>query len=317
MHDPCVSQVNILAGDEGFDLEENAYVSVDLDTTNNLWNIKVGKDDGFVPPWKDSAVAGTFIGAFILSFMFMIICIENQTRHDLLREMLPPKALRKIKKGQTCVEKYNVATVFFSDIVGYTAMSAEMSAIQVMKMLNEFYTEVDKIATKHKVFKIQTIGDAYMVTGGVPDRCLGPEGAEKVALFAIETIQLANDFRTSDGAKVVIRAGINSGPLVAGVVGAKRPQYTVFGDTVNDAAHMESTSEKMRIQCTDVTYRLLRDSTSHVFEMESRSGVEERGKHILNTWFINGATEIKKKHKSDNEASTDDNCGDLHLYDDL
>mmetsp|Transcript_10347 Transcript_10347/g.21272 ORF Transcript_10347/g.21272 Transcript_10347/m.21272 type:complete len:760 (-) Transcript_10347:287-2566(-) len=313
-------KVNMLAGDEDFDLDENFYVSIDLDTTNNLWNIKVGNDNGFVPSWKNGAVAATVTGALLLSFMFMIICIENQIRHDLLREMLPPKALRKIKKGQTCVEKYNVATVFFSDIVGYTAMSAEMSAIQVMKMLNEFYTEVDKIATKHKVCKIQTIGDAYMVTGGVPDRCLGPEGAKKVALFAIETIELAKDFRTSDGAKVVIRAGVNSGPLVAGVVGTKRPQYTVFGDTVNNAARMESTSEKMRIQCTDITYRLLRDSATHVFDIESRGGVEVKGNGIMNTWFINGATEKSKKHQStliEIEGSTDDNCGDIHLYDDL
>ena len=315
-------QVNYLAGEEEFELVEGDYVSVDLDTTNNLWNIKVGYDEGFEPSWKSGAIAGAVMGALLLSFMLMMILIENQTHHDLLREMLPPRALRKIKQGKTCVEKYGIATVFFSDIVGYTTMSSEMSAIQVMKMLNEFYTEVDKIASKHQVCKIQTIGDAYMATGGVPDRCLGPEGARKVALFALETIQFAEDFRTSEGARVVIRAGLNSGPLVAGVVGTKRPQYTVFGDTVNAAARMESTSEKMRIQCTDMTYRLLRDSATHAFELESRGGIDVKGKGRMNTWFINGA-EVAQPGGKDiqrNSIEVEDdvaNADDLQLYDDL
>ena len=308
--------MNVLAGEEEFGLEEGDYVSVDLDTTNNQWNIKVGYEDGFEPSWKGGAIAGAVLVAFLLSFMLMMILIENQTHADLLKEMLPPRALRKIKKGMTCVEKYNIATVFFSDIVGYTTMSAQMSAIQVMKTLNEFYTEVDKIASKHGVCKIQTIGDAYMVTGGVPDRCLGPEGAKKVALFALETIQFAENFRTSDGGLVVIRAGLNSGPLVAGVVGTKRPQYTVFGDTVNAAARMESTSEKMRIQCTDMTYRLLRDSATHVFDLESRGHIHVKGKGRMNTWFINGGSESRSGHgfeRLEESPVTDD----IHLYDDL
>ena len=128
-----------------------------------------------------------------------------------------------------------------------------------------------------------------MVTGGVPDRCLGPEGATKVALFALDTVALVETFRTAEGAQLFIRCGINSGPLVAGVVGTKRPQYTVFGDTVNAAARMESTSETMRIQCSDLTYRLLRDSQTHVFDIEERGGIEVKGKGHMHTWFINSA----------------------------
>jgi len=294
------SKVNILAGDEEFACDEINTESVDINTANNVWNIKVGKSEGFVPCWKKKSIAAAFVGAFIVSFMLMIICIESQSHHDLLRDMLPPKALRKIKNYKTCVEKYEIATVFFSEIVGYTAMSAEMSAIQIMKTLNEFYTELDKIADKHKVYKIQTIGDGYMVTGGVPDRCSGHHGATNVALFAIEAMEFVETFRTTDGAKVVIRAGINSGPLVAGVVGTKRPQYTVFGDTVNVAARMETTSRDMRIQCSDATCQLLRMSSSHLFFLEKRGTVAVKGKGDMNAWFIVGAADIC----NENDAST-------------
>ncbi|KAL7471512.1 hypothetical protein ACHAXS_011814 [Conticribra weissflogii] len=293
-------QVNVLAGDEEFACDEINSESVDIDTANNVWNIKVGKSEGFVPAWKNKSIAAAFVGAFIVSFMLMIICIESQSHHDLLRDMLPPKALRKIKSYKTCVEKYDIATVFFSEIVGYTAMSAEMSAIQIMKTLNEFYTELDKIADKHKVYKIQTIGDGYMVTGGVPDRCSGQDGATNVALFAIEAMDFVENFRTTGGAKVVIRAGINSGPLVAGVVGTKRPQYTVFGDTVNVAARMETTSRDMRIQCSDTTCQLLRLSSSHLFFLEKRGTVVVKGKGDMNAWFIVGAADIS----NENGAST-------------
>jgi len=282
-------KVVTLAESEGFDLEEDEVVATDLDTTNNMWKMEVGYTDGFVPSWKAGGIAAAVILSFIMSLLFLLILVENRTHHDMLREMLPLKAIKKIRKGKTVVERYNVATVFFLDIVGYTTMSSGMSAIQVMKTLNEFFSEVDKIADKHKVAKIQTIGDAYMVTGGVPDRCLGPEGATKVALFALDTVALVETFRTAEGAQLFIRCGINSGPLVAGVVGTKRPQYTVFGDTVNAAARMESTSETMRIQCSDLTYRLLRDSQTHVFDIEERGGIEVKGKGHMHTWFINSA----------------------------
>eukprot|EP00521_Asterionellopsis_glacialis_P009450 CAMPEP_0195287930 /NCGR_PEP_ID=MMETSP0707-20130614/4791_1 /TAXON_ID=33640 /ORGANISM="Asterionellopsis glacialis, Strain CCMP134" /LENGTH=812 /DNA_ID=CAMNT_0040347735 /DNA_START=80 /DNA_END=2518 /DNA_ORIENTATION=- len=286
-----IEKVVTLAESEGFDLDE--YVTQELDTTNNIWKMQVGYSDGFVPAWKTGGIVGAVVLALVMSFLVLLILVENRTHYDMLSEMLPLKAIKKIRKGKTVVERFNVATVFFLDIVGYTTMSSGMSAIQVMKTLNEFFSEIDKIANKHKVAKIQTIGDAYMVTGGVPDRCLGPEGATKVALFALETIELVKTFRTAEGAQLFIRCGINSGPLVAGVVGTKRPQYTVFGDTVNAASRMESSSEKMRIQCSDLTYRLLRDSQTHIFDIEERGGIEVKGKGNMHTWFINGAKDVK------------------------
>ena len=203
--------------------------------------------------------------------------------------MLPKKAMKKVQKGKTCVERYRLVTIFFSDIAGYTTMSSNMSPIQVMKMLNQFYCEVDKIAEKYNIYKIEVIGDAYMCVVGCPEACLAPEGAERMALFALDMIELVKNFRMDDGSKIFVRAGIHSGPVVGGVVGSKRPQWTIFGDTVNTASRMESTSQKMRIQCSDLTYRLLQDAPNHTFTFTDRGHVEAKGKGKMHAWFIDGA----------------------------
>jgi class 3 adenylate cyclase len=131
--------------------------------------------------------------------------------------------------------------------------------------------------------------DAYMVTAGCPDRCTPAEGAEKVALFAVDAVALVDDFQAPDGTKLFIRVGINSGPAVAGVVGTKRPHFTVFGDTVNAASRMESTSMKMKIQCSESTYRLLLEAPKHTFDLKHRGEIDVKGKGTMRTWWIEGS----------------------------
>jgi hypothetical protein len=188
-------------------------------TLNGNWVVQVGYVGGSKPSWLGGAIVASFLLSFVLAWMLMIIFFEKQAHQDLLSEMLPKKALQKIQRGETVVEKYSMVTVFFCDIVGYTSISADMRPIQIMKMLNTYYSEVDKLANKHKVFKIETIGDSYMCVGGCPDRSLGPEAAEHVAVFALELIELVKNFSMEDGSQILIRCGINSGPVVAGVVG--------------------------------------------------------------------------------------------------
>ena len=227
----------------------------------------------------------------VLSIILMVILLEKQEHKNLLREMLPSKALKKLERGGIVVEQYKTLTIFFSDIVGYTSMVAEMSPIDVMKMLNSFYTEVDKLADKHKVYKIKTIGDAYLAVGGLscPDKCSVSEGALRVALFALDLMELVKSFRTEDGSEIVIRAGIHSGPVVAGVIERKRPQYTIFGDAVNIASCMESSSQAMKIQCSDATYHLLQQAPKYNVYLKERGHVEVKDKVLLHTWFIEGA----------------------------
>lgn len=235
----------------------------------------------------------TIIIAVVLSFIVSCIVAATLTEKKLntmlLYKIMPTDAVKKLNRGQTVIERYNVVTIFFSDIVGFTSMCGEMKPIQIMKMLNELYMQFDKLVEKHGVYKVETIGDAYMVVGGAPQRIPAPEAAQKVAMFALEAMELVKSFTTTDGDKVIIRAGIASGPVVAGVVGTSMPRYCFFGDTVNLASRMESNSIKLKIQCSDFTYRLLRDAPNYQFNIEMRDTlVDLKGKGLTQTWWITG-----------------------------
>ncbi|KAJ1472176.1 adenylate and guanylate cyclase catalytic domain-containing protein [Baffinella frigidus] len=170
-----------------------------------------------------------------------------------------------------------------------------MNHKQVMKMLNELYTIFDALVEKHGVYKVETIGDAYMVLGGAPDLCPASEGAEKVAKFALAALDAVSNFRREDGTTVLIRIGLASGPVVAGVIGRNMPRYDLFGDTVNFASRMESTSKSMRIQIAEPTYFLLKNAQGNsLFNMSMRlgddglPGIQVKGKGRVTTYWIHG-----------------------------
>lgn len=175
-----------------------------------------------------------------------------------------------------------------------------MNPTSVMKMLNKLYSEFDKLAEKHGVFKVETIGDAYIAVGGAPVKCSGPEAAEKVTLFALEAIEVTKTMKADNGSQILIRAGLASGPTVAGVVGSNLPKYTLFGDTVNFASRMESTSVNMRLQIAPITRQLLLDAPRYSFECEQRFTNEEpgflvKGKGIQFTYWVNSFNELSKR----------------------
>jgi class 3 adenylate cyclase len=228
------------------------------------------------------------LGSLVLGLLTASMLVERQNHRNLLYKIMPQKAIAKLSRGQTVAESFNIVTIFFCDIVGYTSMVGGMSPRQVMKMLNELYMELDILVAKHRVYKVETIGDAYMVVGGAPERVIAPLAAQRVALFAIDAIDLVRTFRTRDGEQLFIRAGLASGPAIAGVVGKAMPRYCFFGDTVNFASRMESTSKKMRVQCADITCRLLRDAPDVDFHLTKRTegdivGVDVKGKGRLVT----------------------------------
>ena len=274
----------------------------------------MGRIDGWGPPWYNAAVAAVVLGSLLLAFLTASTLVERQLHRDLINKILPRKAIAKLHRGQTVLEKYNLVTIFFSDIVGFTSMAGSMRPIQVMEMLNELYTELDKLVEKHQVYKVETIGDAYMVVGGAPDRVPAPLAAERVALFALDAVKFVRDFRTKDGDRVFIRAGLASGPVVAGVVGHAMPRYCFFGDTVNFASRMESTSKKMKIQVAELTYRLLHDSPNMDFTMTKRmegdiAGVVIKGKGHHITYWAERAAE-----RSAQSIKTADNTSNLHIH---
>ena len=280
-------------------LIEKDNVTLSLDTGDNDWVISVGYDDGFSPNYKKWAYPIVFCAAFAFTILMLLVLVSKKEHERLLGKLLPPHAIRKLRKGRTVVEKYNMVTIFFSDIVGYTSMSAEMSPEEVMQMLNDLYTKFDEVLQKHKIFKVETIGDAYLAVGGCPKKCTGPAAAEKVTLFALDIIELVKNFRVeSSGAQVFIRVGLASGPAVAGVAGTNLPKYTLFGDTVNFAARMEQTSKKMKIQISPVTHRMLLDAPNYDFRMTERYdddgelGVVAKGKGRQYTKWVESAHKL-------------------------
>eukprot|EP00238_Polyblepharides_amylifera_P012220 CAMPEP_0196601258 /NCGR_PEP_ID=MMETSP1081-20130531/95815_1 /TAXON_ID=36882 /ORGANISM="Pyramimonas amylifera, Strain CCMP720" /LENGTH=235 /DNA_ID=CAMNT_0041927129 /DNA_START=780 /DNA_END=1487 /DNA_ORIENTATION=+ len=169
-------------------------------------------------------------------------------------------------------------------------MVGEMPAMQVVNMLNELYSLYDQLAEVHSVYKVETIGDAFMCAGGVPDQMDPEESANHVISMALGMIQKTEELITVDGLKLQIRIGVHSGPVVAAVIGVKMPHYCLFGDTVNVASRMESNSEPMRTHISLPTFELLKNSSEGLM-LEERGLVEIKGKGEMFTYWVTQATE--------------------------
>lgn len=178
-------------------------------------------------------------------------------------------------------------TILFSDIVGFTNISSTLAPKDVMDMLNRLYVAFDNLTTKHGLFKVETIGDAYMVAGGIFDG--QDEQAEKIAMQGLGMIRAADKTLIKEDqpelGTVKIRVGCHTGPIVASVVGDLNPRFCLFGDTVNFASRMESTSLKQRFQCTKATEKKLKSEAPH-FVTEPRGVMEVKGKGKVSTYFI-------------------------------
>ncbi len=200
---------------------------------------------------------------------------ERERAERLLLNVLPAAVAAELKEtGSTTARHFDAVSVLFADIVGFTPMSAQMEPGQMVDRLNGVFTYFDTLAERYGVEKIRTIGDNYMVAAGVPV----PRGdhAEVLARMALDMIAY------SEQGPLAFRIGINSGPLVAGVIGTRKFQYDIWGDTVNTASRMESHGEPGRIQITEATYELIKDQ----FSTTPRGPVEIKGKGTLNTWWL-------------------------------
>ncbi|HWA26139.1 MAG TPA: adenylate/guanylate cyclase domain-containing protein [Lacunisphaera sp.] len=182
--------------------------------------------------------------------------IERTKSERLLLNVLPKAIAERLKAGQrTIVDSFIDSTVLFADIVGFTRIAAKQSPQRTVQLLNEIFSSFDRIAEKLELEKIKTIGDAYMMVGGVP--VIRNDHAEICAAAAFEILDAVRAFNRRHQLDWGIRVGMNSGPVVAGIIGTKKFAYDLWGDTVNIASRMESHGKPGQIQVSEVTKQLL------------------------------------------------------------
>jgi class 3 adenylate cyclase/GAF domain-containing protein len=209
---------------------------------------------------------------------------EKQKSENLLLNILPVSIANRLKKGEsTIADYYESSTVLFADIVGFSKLSVELgSPKKLVNILNNIFSSFDAIAYKYNLEKIKTIGDCYMMAGGIPVPC--DDHAERCALASLEMLEQLNYLREKEGIAINFRIGLHTGNVVAGVIGTRKFVYDLWGDTVNTSSRMESHGIPGRVHCSDVFYELLKDK----FIFEDRGEIEVKGKGIMHTYFLAG-----------------------------
>ncbi|XP_058885170.1 guanylate cyclase soluble subunit beta-2 [Acipenser ruthenus] len=209
--------------------------------------------------------------------------VEKKKTETLLYAMLPRHVANKLKEGKKVeAGEFEVCTILFSDVVTFTNICAACEPIQIVNMLNSMYSKFDRLTNVHDVYKVETIGDAYMVVGGVP--IPAETHAECVANFSLGMRIAAREVTNPvTGDSIQIRVGIHTGPVLAGVVGEKMPRYCLFGDTVNTASRMESHGVPNKIHLSPTAYSALKNKD---FEISERGEIEVKGKGKMTTYFL-------------------------------
>ncbi|XP_037295323.1 receptor-type guanylate cyclase gcy-28 [Manduca sexta] len=215
------------------------------------------------------------------------LSLEKRRSEELLYQVLPRPVAQQLMAGEVVQpESFECVTVYFSDIVGFTELCAASTPMQVVDLLNDLYSTFDRIIGFYDVYKVETIGDAYMVVSGLPERN-GDLHAREICLMALAIVEAVRGFvvRHRPTHRLEVRVGVHSGPVCAGVVGVKMPHYCLFGDTVNTASRMESTGQPLRIHLSESTRALLEQWGT--FVVERRGEVELKGRgQMLTHWLL-------------------------------
>ncbi|XP_055301154.1 soluble guanylate cyclase 88E [Sitodiplosis mosellana] len=209
---------------------------------------------------------------------------EMRRTDELLYQMIPKQVADRLRRGEnpidTC-EMFDSVSILFSDVVTFTEICSRITPMEVVSMLNGMYSIFDTLTERNNVYKVETIGDAYMVVSGAPEKDFNH--AEKVCDMALDMVEAITDLKDpSTGTHLRIRVGVHSGAVVAGIVGLKMPRYCLFGDSVNTASRMESTSAAMKVHISQSTKDLLGPN----YRVKERGEIDVKGKGVMKTYWL-------------------------------
>jgi adenylate cyclase len=210
-----------------------------------------------------------------------LLQVEQDKSETLLSNVLPREVAQMLKNSnQTVAEQYDSVSILFADVVGFTPLAESLAPTEVVEMLNAMFTRFDELVSDCSAEKIGTIGDSYMVVAGAPRRDL--DHAAILAELALEMMRVARSDTSTAGRNITFRMGINTGPVVAGVIGTTRLHYDVWGDAVNLASRLESHGVPGKIQISRATHDAIYDR----FHCVHRGAIPIKGKGEIDTWFL-------------------------------
>jgi class 3 adenylate cyclase len=214
---------------------------------------------------------------------------KNRENEALLLNILPGEIAARLKGGEHGIaDSFADVSVLFGDLVGFTALSSKTSATEIVEILNGLFSRFDHAAKELGIEKIKTIGDCYMAVCGLPKAC--PDHADRMARMALRMVEATRQYGEEKGLNLQMRIGINSGHVVAGVIGKSKFIYDLWGDTVNIASRMESTGVPGQIQVTRSVYERLKDG----FEFESRGAIQVKGKGEIEAWLLRSQLRVEE-----------------------
>lgn len=268
--------------------------------------------DADLPVWFTSTmlalnIVGTGAVAFTLLALFAdqrnaalaALRAEQEKSEALLLNILPrPIAARLKAATQTIADDFVAASVLFADVVDFTPLAQRLPPAEVVGVLDQLFSHFDALVERHGLEKIKTIGDCYMAAAGVPDP--GTDHARRAALLALDMQDVVATWAVAGRAGLELRIGINSGPVIAGVIGTKRFLYDLWGDAVNTASRMESHGTPGEIQITRATYELLKGE----FVCRQRGTIPVKGKGQMETWYLVGPRSDGRRTERDISSET-------------
>ena len=239
-----------------------------------------------------STIAIVLLAYFVVQKdrLLLLLRTEQAKSENLLLNILPKEIAAILKnESRTIADHYTEASVLFADMVGFTPLSARLRPVEVVELLNEAFSFFDSLLDKYGVEKIRTIGDSYMAASGVPRR--RTDHAQALVCMALDMRDFIAAHTFANGQRVNFRIGINSGPVIGGVIGRRKFVYDVWGDAVNVASRMESHGIGGAVQITKSTYELIKNE----FVCEPRGTVDVKGKGKMEVWLVLSAKQVRQE----------------------